>query len=199
MAHETKQDALRNLRVDSDDTRVLKTRRKLVDAYRRLADADPGAIITVTAIAREAGVTRSTFYTHFSDANELAVIALTEFQDAVIEFARTSVRGGESKTEVNSRVILDIARFLDERRDTYRSLIVGGGAFADAITATFVEQNLATLRTRSSLHANPDVTARYLAGGLMQVLTWWLDSEPRLSPEELATAVIAIAPPDFVD
>jgi AcrR family transcriptional regulator len=190
---------LRTLRVDSDDTRVLKTRRKLVDAYRRLVDADPGAAISVTAIVREAGVTRSTFYTHFSDASELAVIALTEFQDAVISFARTAIQAGGSKTEVNSRVILDIARFLDERRDNYRSLLVGGGSFAQAITTTFVEQNLATLRTRDTLHAEPEVTARYLAGGLMSVLAWWLDSDPRLSPEDLAQAVIAIVPPDFVD
>ncbi|GAA5091619.1 TetR/AcrR family transcriptional regulator C-terminal domain-containing protein [Microbacterium yannicii] len=199
MKAESKQDGLRTRRVDSDDARVVKTRERLVRAYRQILDEDPRHPVTVTEVVRRAGVTRSSFYAHFAGADDLAAVALTEFNAAVVALARSEVREGLPKSEVNRRVIAEIAAFVAERRDTYGALLARGDDFARSVTAAFAEQALVTLRTRETLHADPEITARYMGAGLIGVLSWWLDNDDDRSPEELAQALIAIAPPDFVD
>lgn len=199
MKAESKQDDLRIRRVVSEDRRVLKTRERLVEAYRAILDEKPGGPMTVIEVARRAGVTRSSFYAHFSGVDDLAATALSEFHETVVALARTEVREGQSKNEVNRRVILEIASFVAAHRDTYGALLTRNEGFARTVADTFAEQVLVTLRTRERVHADPEVTAQYMAAGLIGVLSWWLDSGDARSPEDLATALIAITPPDFTD
>lgn len=197
MATTPTQDELRTRRVDSVDRRVVRSRTRLVAAYRELLDDGGVEPITVTAVVQRAGVTRSTFYAHFTGVGGLAASALTEFGDAIVTVAREAVRGGGSKSQINERVLRDLAGFLHHRRDIYGPLL-RDPEFAAAFTEEMRQQNLATLRTRTHLHSDPEVTARYMAGGLVTILSWWLQTEEG-SSEELAHALIAVMPRDFRD
>ncbi|MGP2481205.1 TetR/AcrR family transcriptional regulator, partial [Listeria monocytogenes] len=55
----------------SSDPRVEATRAKLFDAVRELSAA--GEDISVSSVAKAAGVGRATFYTHFSGIDDLAL------------------------------------------------------------------------------------------------------------------------------
>lgn len=191
--------SLRERLVDSSDRRVLRTRTKLIDSFRHLLDEFPQEPVTVTAVVRHAGVSRSSFYAHFCDVGDLAAIALTEFTEALISLARAAVDEGGSRTATNRQVGLQIAQYLADRRETFGALLVAGGRFANAITSSIATQSLATLRTRAHLHGHPDVTAQYMAGGFVHVLAWWLATGSDLTPEDLADALISITPADFVD
>ena len=45
-----------------------------MQAYRQLMDEDVTRPVTVTAVVRRAGVTRSSFYAHFTGADDLAAV-----------------------------------------------------------------------------------------------------------------------------
>jgi AcrR family transcriptional regulator len=199
MAAATKQDELRLRRLDSDDRRVLKTRERLVEAYRALLDEDPDAAIGVTAVVARAGVTRSSFYAHFTGVSDLAAVALSELTAVVVRLARTATRAGESKDAVNERALLAVATFLSEHRRTYGALFTSGGEFTRAVETALAEESLTTLRARKHPHADPEITARYTAAGTMAILTWWLGSDGGRSPEALAHELMRVAPPDFRD
>lgn len=53
--------------------------------------------------------------------------------------------------------------------------------------------------TRDELYGHPDVTAQSFAGGVITELSWWLRTEPAMSPEALAQALIDVTPRDFKD
>ncbi|MFV0405641.1 MAG: TetR/AcrR family transcriptional regulator [Propioniciclava sp.] len=199
MSDDSVQDGLRMRRADSSDLRVLRTRAKLVEAFRGLLDSAPGEGVTVTAVVRAAGVSRSSFYAHFSDVGDLAGTALTEVNEAIVTLARGEVQQGRSRTQVNRQAGLVMARYLAERKETFGPLLIGGGRFADSLAASLAGQMLETLRTRERLHANPEVTAHYMAGGFVQVIAWWLAADCQLGVEDLADALISIAPADFID
>lgn len=192
------QNELRSQRVDNDDPRVLRTRAKLSAAYLALLEQQDQPI-TVTAVVERAGVTRSAFYTHFSGTGDLAITALSEYSDALVVLARAAVGEGRSKREVNSRLVSDLTRFIERRRDVYRTLVSSSDQFATAMIEVFATQARETLRTRHQVHGDPEVTARYMAHGLMGVLTWWLKAEDPLRADALATAISDIAPADFFD
>ncbi len=196
---ESKQESLRTRRVDSTDRRVLKTRRKLIDAFRRLVDADLVRTAGVATIVREAGTTRSSFYAHFSGIGDLAATALSDFSESVIADARIAILDGASKTAVNRQVLLEIVRFVAEHRTTYGVLLTSDPAFVEGFAAGLTESVLVTLSMRTTLAADPEVTARYIAAGALAAISWWLAEGAERSAEELADALIAIAPPDFRD
>src|ERR1035441_978730 len=61
------------------DRRVRHTRETLGDALVNLMHEKPFEEITVQHILDRAGVSRSTFYTHFSDKNDLFLSDVEEF------------------------------------------------------------------------------------------------------------------------
>ncbi|SDJ82559.1 transcriptional regulator, TetR family [Nocardioides sp. YR527] len=196
---ESKQESLRERRVDSSDRRVLKTREKLIAAFRDRLDSGDVDTLTVTSIVRAAGVTRSSFYAHFSGVGHLAATALSDLSETIIADARATIRAGASKTTVNEQVIYEITRFISEHRRSYGALLIADPEFGAALAEGMVASTLVTLRTRETLAADPEVTARYLAAGMLAVITWWLTDDGDRTVEDLARALIAIAPPDFRD
>lgn len=192
-----KQSDLRRRMGDSKDARAVQTRARLVAAYRELLDE--GAVASVTKVVQRAGVTRSSFYAHFADTSDLAATALTEFSEAIVQTARATVIAGDSTRQTNERVLVELVRFIFERQGTYLNLLEPEEGFRGALQRAFADQSLETLRTRTTLRADAEVTAQYVASGLLGVVTWWLDTNTELTPEELAAALIAIAPADFAD
>ncbi len=183
--------------VDNGDPRVMRTRRRLVDAYRALLDENDGRRITVTSVAARAGVTRSSFYAHFTGTGDLAVTALGEFIETVIAFARDAVREGGSKREVNEHATLEMVRFIDRRRDEYGELLAHDADFLRAFEEAFARSALRSLLARAPVLGDPEVTARYAAAGTVSVISWWLRENIELTPEALAHELILAFPIDF--
>ncbi len=61
----------RDSRGDKTDLRVVKTREAIQSAFERLLETTEYDSITVSGIAREARVSRKTFYAHYSSVDEL--------------------------------------------------------------------------------------------------------------------------------
>jgi Bacterial regulatory proteins, tetR family len=70
-------------KIESNDPRALRTRQKLVDAFHAaISESEPSAL-SVSSLARAAGINRTSFYSHFSSPEDLAIHALSELFDVV--------------------------------------------------------------------------------------------------------------------
>ena len=181
-------------KIDSSDPRALRTRQKLVDAFRAaVADADPAAM-SVASLTRAAGVNRTSFYSHFASPEDLAIHALSDLLD-VIGDADILMPAQEA----SRRALEDIVGFVHERRDSYARVLGPGAAprLLMAVTEAFTERTVASLERIGTRPPGADlrVTARFLAGGVLGVIgTWLSDDQSRWTPDELVEALTHCLP-----
>jgi AcrR family transcriptional regulator len=64
-----------------------KTREKVIASALKLADKGSFRELSVDEIARSAGISRSAFYTHFQDKQELLLVAVREVSEQLHEMA----------------------------------------------------------------------------------------------------------------
>lgn len=166
--------------------RVRHTRNLLGDAMVELIREKPFAEITVQQVLDRAGVSRSTFYTHYSDKNDLFLGDVDDFFEMM---ATDLMRRGE----VSNRVapVRELFAHIAQVRDFYAALVASGkihdtmelgqGHFARAI-----EQRLSTLSPTSKvLSTQRGAMAYTLAGALLSLLSWWIDHGMKTSPAEM--------------
>ena len=165
----------------SVDRRITRTRRKLQAAVVELSLDKGFQNITVDHILERAGITRTTFYAHFRDREQLLTSVAEQVIDDVLE--RFAGDPGERDGE---RVLL-LFREAERQPDRLRVVLRGEGDgvamryFADRVTAIVMETDAIDARRRSLRPvADPELVARAYAGQLLSVLAWWLelDSPP---------------------
>ena len=182
------------------DPRAVRTREKLVAAFHEaVRDRDPGGM-SVSALARAAGVNRTSFYEHFASPEELAIHALGDLFD-VVRNADIVMRSQHSvpAAEASRRALREIVGFVHERRETYVRLLGPGAAPAlvQAVTEAFTERTVQALEQMDArpAGADPQVTARFLAGGVLGVIGAWLADQPaQWPPDRLVEALIWCLP-----
>ena len=155
-----------------NDRRVERTRRALVDAFNHLVlNRRP---IGVSDIVRQAGVGRSTFYDHYSGAEELHLEALKRPFGPLADAA--AGKGEEA------RLTHILAHFWDYRQRARRSF----GDRAERLLAQMVEERLP-----DRLRMPRRLAARQLAGAALSPVTAWLNGEAPCAAETLARSICA--------
>ena len=185
---------------DNTDPRAVRTRRKLVTAFHdAVRDSDPSDM-SVSALSRAAGINRTSFYTHFASPEDLAIHALGELFDLVGD-ADLVLRSGHDVTAAQaSRLALaDIVGFVHERRDSYARLLGPGAAprLVAAIGDAFIEHTVVALTRLPTRPAgvDPEVAARFLAGGVLGVIGRWLaETDGAADPADLVDALVQCLP-----
>lgn len=184
----------------SSDPRALRTRQKLVAAFRAaVADADPAAM-SVASLTRAAGVNRTSFYSHFASPEDLAIHALSDLLD-VVRDADILMRAERSvpAAEASRRALRDIVWFLWERRDSYARVLGPGAAprLKQAVAEAIAERTVPSLEHVEGRPPGTDVqvTARFIAGGLLGAIGAWLgDEQSGMSPDDLVQALTQCLP-----
>jgi AcrR family transcriptional regulator len=161
------------------DPRAVRTREKLVAAFHEaVRDREPGAM-SVAALARSAGVNRTSFYEHFSSPEDLAVHALSDLFD-VVRNADIVMRSQHTvpAAEASRRALRDIVGFVAGQRESYARLLGPAAAppLMRAVTEAFTERTVQALEHMQARPAGADplVTAQFLAGGVLGVTGAWL-------------------------
>jgi AcrR family transcriptional regulator len=186
-------------KIGSNDPRALRTRQKLVDAFHAaIAESDLSAV-SVSSLTRAAGVNRTSFYSHFSSPEDLAIHALGELFDVVGDADITRRAARVPAAEASRQALRDIAGFIYERRGSYARVLGPGAAprLVRAVTDVYTERTVASLERIGSrpAGADPRVTARFLAGGILGVIGAWLaDQPPQWSPDQLVEALVQCLP-----
>ncbi len=158
------------------DRRVDRTKRLLQEALLELVHERSYDRITVQDILDRADVGRSTFYAHFRNKDELLL------GDLGRNLTAGPLRMGSC----------DLFEHLRDNYDLYPALAGTGGL--DAVFRRLRQSLLDSWQRRLSGNGEPrgdgDARARiarhFLAGGVMEVIDWWLRSRMPCGPEQLS-------------
>ena len=168
------------------DARVRRTRDALGDALVALMQEKPFETITVQDVLDRAHVGRSTFYSHYSDKDDLLMSDVDEFYERV-------AMGLSEKGDTSERVfpvreffshIAEARRFVNALSSSGKmqeNLDLARGHFARGI-----ERRLGELPRGRSVPESERLAVSFAhAGALLSLLTWWIDGGMRQSPAEM--------------
>lgn len=168
------------------DARVRRTRDALGDALVALMQEKPFDTITVQDVLDRAKVGRSTFYSHYSDKDDLLMSDAEDFFESVAMML--SVRGDKSDRVFPVREffghIIEAKKFVDA--------LASAGKFNDnmelarGLFARGIERRLAELPKGQGIpeHERPAIAVAH-AGALLALLTWWVDRGMKQPPAEM--------------
>ena len=169
-----------------EDARVRRTRDALGDALVALMQEKPFDTITVQDVLDRAKVGRSTFYSHYSDKDDLLMSDAEEFFESVAGLL--SARGDTSDRVFPVREffghITEAEQFLDALMSAGKlndNMELARGLFARGI-----ERRLSELPRGRGISAEERPAIAFAhAGALLSLLTWWIDRGMRQPPEEM--------------
>jgi AcrR family transcriptional regulator len=198
-------DDRRRAMTSNTDPRAIRTREKLIGAFHEaIRDSDPRDM-SVSALARAAGVNRTSFYEHFASPEDLAIHALSELFD-VVSNADIVMRAQHAVTgaEASRRALHEIVSFVAAERDSYARVLGPGAAprLLHAVAKAFTERTVQALEPMDVRppEADPRITAQFLAGGVLGVVGAWLAGpEPVMSADQLVDALIQCLPGWLLD
>lgn len=175
----------RNVTKRKTDRRVRRTRDRLGDALLEIMREKPFDTITVQHVLDRARVSRSTFYTHYSDKNDLFLSDADEFLEAM---ATVLSRTQDSSNRVAA--VRELFAHVAEERKLYAALVTSGRIhefleLAQGHFARGIEQRLADIPEvrLSAVERRP--VAHALAGSLLSLLSWWINRSMPMSPTKM--------------
>jgi AcrR family transcriptional regulator len=168
------------------DRRVRATRDGLGDALIALMHEKPFETITVQHVLDRAKVSRSTFYSHYSDKNDLFLSDVEDFWEMM---STALIRSGDTSNRVAPvqelfSHVADMRQFIasmtasEKVRDVME---LGQGHFARAI-----QQRLAMLPATCTLSpTRRSALAHASAGSLFSLLNWWINHGGSTTPTQM--------------
>jgi AcrR family transcriptional regulator len=176
------------------DPRAARTRQGILAAVARLHSADSGDI-SVSDIVREAKISRSSFYAHFSSLDDLAVALLRQELASVAAPNPDEPDSATSLRESYTRLVQHFA----QRESLYShalGLPLSRRAF-DEVIAAYAEQVLASFDAPTSKASaiRARLAATYVAGGTVSLLSAWVADHHDISEDELVDQLIDLLPP----
>ena len=176
---------------DNTDRRVSRTRQLLHAAPNALILKQSYETISVENICQAANVGRSTFYTHFSNKDDLKRSGLNTLQTQSLDrqkLALSHPQEHQQKTLSFSLVMFEHAR---DHLDHYRAQV---GNHGGAVALGSIRQMLGKLVRKElaekgkavySSNMPRELVVQYVVGAFLSVLTWWLDGGAKLPPDEI--------------
>jgi AcrR family transcriptional regulator len=164
---------------------------------------EPGAALTscrsCQVHADRAGVTRATFYNHYSSPLELLIqVLLVDLEHAHRLEEERRAEGDYSAAQMLRLTTADVAEHIERFKALYQHAVrdPADGAVYEALVRHFADYALAFIArcTHPDLpDANHQVVAQFVAHGFAGAIKAWL-SDDTLSKADLVDAAVASAP-----
>jgi AcrR family transcriptional regulator len=168
------------------DRRILRTRDRLGDALIELMQEKPFDAVTVQDVLNRADVSRSTFYVHYRDKDDLFLSDVDEFLEAMA----TMLSRGKDKSDRVAPVREFFAHVAEGQR-LYTALVESSRIhdfleLAQGHFARGIERRLIDLpRAHGIASGSRAVIAHGLAGALLSLLKWWIDRGMQTPPDQM--------------
>jgi AcrR family transcriptional regulator len=184
------------IRVTSTDPRARRSKDALETALLDLAAAHDLTQISVSDITKQAGVSRSTFYEHYTDVHELAALVCTSVFDRLV----ASQPMAPPLLDEANNPLTPIFRHFGDHAQLYRSLLGPDGS-ARVVNHLLHRMRVGTYANLRpglgplSTHADDpeetpeDPDSAFIAGALVGVVVDWLHHDTPVSAEALAETV----------
>lgn len=169
-----------------------KTRQTMIDAFWELAAIQGIDKVTISGITKKAGLNRSTFYVYFTDITDLLIQAENDIITDLQERMKSAIiEGGFDNFEIISKKMVDVFALYDDKLfmligkngdPNFRAIVI------DAATKMFRE----VFKPLENAQNSEYITA-YLTSAFMGALSYWHESEKRISIMELAKILHSLA------
>lgn len=178
------------------DPRQERTRTALRTALLELVDEKPFNEVSISEIARKAGIARPTFYLHYSEKDEILDEYLSDFlteMETAFEAALCDKEGDDARNALPP-VFIGMLKRIERESQLFR-LVVGGRVGArlrERIREHQRRVNQLFLSTQSHAalsEAELDLVASFCAGGVMDLMERWLDAGMLLPAWRIAELV----------
>ena len=182
------------------DRRVQRTRALLHGALGSLIREKAYDRISVTEILDRAQVSRSTFYIHFRDKDELLTSSMRALLLGVLP-----VDGGAA-ADLPERMVafsLPLLTHIHEHRRSARAKLGerGRAILHEHLRHALSEWIVQTMKADLQLHRSrrsrivPELLARHIASTFVLILHWWMDDAVMRSPAEADELFLALVMP----
>lgn len=164
------------------DPRPTQTRQAIFSAVHDLVSEDPGKVLSIREISTRAGVSRSSFYTHFPDLTALASdLLLDTFRTLGTADLRRRCRPGTSPAQSAQQAVRGLIVHLCEHRHFYRASLdwqVTSQAHETLVKA-YADSILASSAIIDDAPTTEELNdaAIYIAGGVIGLVTFWLRND----------------------
>jgi AcrR family transcriptional regulator len=174
------------------DRRRRKSRRQLIEAAMALILEKGYETVTIQDITDRADLGRGTFYLHFKDKEEAVWSAIEDGLRATEEKAHRQFPDGPPP-QAEFYAYRNIFRHAEENQDLYRVMLGGQGsammtARVQAHLAEELQRDLSVLPPDVFLefHTPSNILAQLIAGAVIQLVRWWLETPNKYSVEDMA-------------
>lgn len=147
--------------------------------------------ITVENICSAADIGRSTFYSHYTDKDDLMRSGFEHLRTQLIDHQKDALLASERDKQGGLSFSLPMFEHARNHIDHYRAHIGNHGStialdVIRQLLLDLVRHDVASAAATKSKNGIPrDVTVQCVVGAHLAVLTWWLDSGAKLPPEEI--------------
>lgn len=173
------------------DRRVQRTRAALRRAFFELLARKDPSTITVTELTAEAGVDRSTFYSHFSSVDQLR----TDFEDALAQEVGSLLRESTDASGAVDwpRFLVGLDELMERDLSFYRAITSRPGTayLVDECTAILTHELLIAGAPSGEGRITPAarVRAEFLASGVIGAYVAWLRANGSLRLDEVVGVI----------
>lgn len=172
------------------DRRKVRTRKLLRDALIELIVEKGYDTITVQDIADRANIARATFYLHYNDKEDLLIRSFEDVYDDLV--ARLAPMHTEKL--LNEGYKTDIVAFehVAEYANFYKVMLSRHGVASFSVRMRHylakVARDLSANMLPKEILDSPifDAMLHQQAGGLIAMISWWLENDMPYTPEEMA-------------
>lgn len=154
------------------DPRVTRTRALLIDAVLTLLKdtARSSSTLSISEITALAGLSRPTFYQHYSDPEQLIADAVRQqLQDRIESGLASDDSADPFGNAATPPTLLELLTEINRHRWLYTPLVNGGGQFGQGRQE--IVERLADYFATLDLDQD---TCRFAAGGMVSVIAPWM-------------------------
>jgi AcrR family transcriptional regulator len=165
----------------TSDVRVIQTREAIHNAFLKLLDACPLDQITIREITNTAGVGYKTFFRHYTGKAELLNAIAADQIKRLIELS-VSVMNAANPLE-GARAL---CHYVADNDILWSTLLNGGAGHAMREEFLRLSRAVAAKKIKKKERASTEVGIRLSAVGTLEILSWWLEQDQRVSVDRLA-------------
>ncbi len=174
------------------DRRAKMTRELLKQSLIELMKNKPIHEISIKKICETADVNRSTFYHHYNSQYELFNDILNDIGTDITEM----VKKHNQSPDWMRNILFDAFVYIENRRDTFLVILSENSGFSVGETLTmYVERFINTTSEGSSEIAK--YCSIFATAGISTVVWKWLNTEDRMSANDLAHMISALLAPSL--